>query len=83
MQGIIDAKLKKIIIKNLSMSISESDIEDDANIVKVFGLDSLQLVKIVTEIEEELGATFSDEDTMYEAFSSYRKLLDYIVKNAQ
>ncbi|MCX7923154.1 MAG: phosphopantetheine-binding protein [Clostridia bacterium] len=75
----IDEKLKKIIIKNLKMSVPQEDITDDVNIIKLFALDSLQVVKIMVDIEIEFDIKFENEGEILDVLVNYKKLKDYIV----
>jgi acyl carrier protein len=77
----IDDRLKKIIIKNLKFKVPDNEIDETLNIIKAFGLDSLQLVKIIDGIEMEFDIRFSDLSIVNDAFSSYGSLKEYILNN--
>lgn len=52
-------KIKKIIAEQLNKEIAE--IGDDMDIVKDLGADSLDIVEMVMNIEEEFGITIDDD----------------------
>ncbi len=53
-------KLKEIIIRNLD--VSDSSITLDTNIVKDLGVDSLDIVELVLDVEEVFDIVVADED---------------------
>ena len=53
-------KLKKILIEQLN--VSEDKITMEANIVEDLEADSLSVMQIIMEMEEEFGLTEEDED---------------------
>ena len=53
-------KLKKILMEQLN--VSEDKITMEANIVEDLEADSLSVMQIIMELEEEFGLTVEDED---------------------
>lgn len=53
-------RLKKIIVDRLD--VDEADITPTASIKDDFGADSLDIVELIMEIEDEFGIEISDED---------------------
>ena len=53
-------KLKKILMEQLN--VSEEKITMEANIVEDLEADSLSVMQIIMELEEEFGLTVEDED---------------------
>jgi len=53
-------KIKKILVDQLS--VSEDKITMEANIVEDLEADSLTVMQIIMELEEEFGMTVEDED---------------------
>lgn len=53
-------KIKKIIADQLCISVAK--VEDDADIAKDLGADSLDVVELLMAFEEEFGVSISDED---------------------
>lgn len=78
MENQIDDILRKIIIKNLRLRVQESDIEENTNIIKTFSIDSLQLVKIISDIEAKFGLEFLSDDEVLDAFRSFKNLKAFV-----
>ena len=53
-------KLKKILVEQLN--VSEDKVTLEANIVEDLEADSLSVMQIIMEMEEEFGLTVEDED---------------------
>ena len=53
-------KIKKILVEQLG--VSEDKITLEANIVEDLEADSLSVMQIIMELEEEFGLTVEDED---------------------
>jgi acyl carrier protein len=78
MVSVTDNKLKDIIIKNLRHKINPESITEDINIVENFRIDSLQLTKILVDIESEFGIKFDDPSEIINILSSLKKLKEVI-----
>lgn len=55
-------KVKEVIAKQLNKSVEE--ITDDKEIVKDLGADSLDVVEMLMNLEEEYGITVPEEDAV-------------------
>ena len=58
----ISDQVKELISKQLNKPIAE--ITDDKEVVKDLGADSLDVVEMLMNLEEECGITISEEDSM-------------------
>ena len=67
-------KVKDVIIEKLH--VSESDVRWDANFIDDLGADSLDIIEITMQIENELGVSISDEDA--QNIATIKDLVDYI-----
>lgn len=76
----LDESLKKIIIKNLRSKVPEDAIDETVNIFKIFGLDSLQTVKIIADIETEFNISIGNEPDLLSIMARFGKLRDYIAE---
>ena len=56
----LEAKLKELIVQQLG--VSESEVVPEAKFIDDFGADSLDLVELVMELEDEYGIEIPDED---------------------
>lgn len=55
-------------------------VQDNSNLVKDLGADSLNIVEIVMQLEEEYGVEIYDEDA--EQLHTVKQVKDYIEANA-
>ena len=69
--------MEKIIAK--SLGINQDSIKDESNFINDLGADSLNIVEIVMEIEEEYGIVIPDEDV--EELNTVGDLKNYIKDN--
>lgn len=52
---------RETIVKIIEEKMSASEIEDDANLVDDLGMDSLDYIEVVMEIEEKFAIRIDDE----------------------
>ena len=69
--------MEKIIAK--SLGINQDSIKDESNFINDLGADSLNIVEIVMEIEDEYGIEIPDEDV--EELNTVGDLKNYIKDN--
>ena len=69
--------MEKIIAK--SLGINQDSIKDESNFINDLGADSLNIVEIVMEIEDEYGIVIPDEDV--EELNTVGDLKNYIKDN--
>ena len=72
-------KIKEIIVNQLS--IDESLIEIDADLMQDLEADSLDAVEIIMAIEEEYDLAIPDDDA--EKFRTVRNLVEYVENQIQ
>jgi acyl carrier protein len=70
----IQERVKKIVVDKLG--VEESEVTPDASFVEDLGADSLDLVELVMEFEEQFGIEIPDEDA--EKIRRVREAVDYI-----
>jgi len=68
------------ILRNV-LDVQEEQIKDNSNFVKDLGADSLTVVEIVMEIEEEFDIEVPDEDA--EGLETVKDLRDYVKDKIQ
>jgi acyl carrier protein len=72
--GDIEEQVKKIVVDKLG--VEESEVTPDASFVEDLGADSLDLVELVMEFEEQFHIEIPDEDA--EKIRRVREAVDYI-----
>jgi len=70
----VESKVKQVIAKKLS--VSEDKILPSSAFVGDLGADSLDIVELVMELEEEFGISIPDEDN--DKLSTVQGAIDYI-----
>lgn len=75
-QKSIDAKVIEVISNQLSLR--EEDIKADSRFVDDLGADSLDIVELIMELEEEFDVEIPDEDA--EKMLKVKDVIDYINK---
>lgn len=69
--------MKQRIISILNnFGVESTAITDDAHFIKDLGFDSLDLVDMMMQLEQEFAITIPDED--YPRITSIRSLMDYL-----
>ena len=74
-------KLKEIIKSCTSVIYEDIEITDSTDIITELVFDSITLMQLVVEIEEEFEILF-DDDLKYEDISSFLLLFEYITKKS-
>ena len=70
-------RVKEILAEQLDLEVSE--IEDDSDIQEDLEADSLDVMDIMTEIEEEFSVEVEDE--VIETLKTPRKIAEYLEQN--
>jgi len=74
----IEAKLKAMIVERLFLQIKPEEIETDASLTDVYGVDSVSLLELVVGLEEAFGVQIEDGDFNLAYFSSVASLRDFV-----
>jgi acyl carrier protein len=77
MKDTIDA-IKKTIEKVKGVSGMSAELSDDADIVNSVGLDSLQMLRFMLELEERLAVMIDFDRLEYSYFNSIRALAEFM-----
>lgn len=67
-------KVKQVIVDQLS--VNPEEVTDDASFIEDLGADSLDIVELVMELEEQFGVDIPDEDA--EKISTVGEAIKYI-----
>lgn len=73
----LQKRLYEVIIKN-GDGLSFGNLDNSLNLIDDFGFDSLNLIQMVVEIENEFNIEFEDEHLVIEVLSNLKKLEEII-----
>jgi acyl carrier protein len=79
----LKADIKKAIVTSLRLPISPDEIQDDAPLFgegEGLGLDSIDALEIVLEIERSFGVAISDEQTGANVLRSVNTIAEHVAK---
>lgn len=71
-------RIKRICVTELC--VKEEVVTLDANIQEDLGADSLDIVELAMQVEDEFGIDISDEDINNGAITTVQSLVDYVEK---
>lgn len=74
----IETTLKEMIVDRLFLKIAPSEIESEASLVDVYGVDSVSLLELVVGLEEQFGITVEDGDFNVNNFMTVAALRDFV-----
>ncbi len=82
----LQARIKKLIVKQLKLDIDPASIKSSAPLFgddpAGLGLDSIDALELVLGIEKEFGIKVQDEEVGVKAFASVDALCDFIESKA-
>ena len=76
--GMVERKLKEMIVERLFLSVPAEQIETDASLVERYGVDSVSLLELVVGLEEAFGIVIEDSDFDVRNFISVAALRDFV-----
>ena len=72
-------EIKRAIVRSLRLPMAPEDIEDDISLFgEGLGLDSIDVLELVLEIERTFGVSITDEQTGAKVLRSVNSIADYI-----
>lgn len=75
----VEKRLKDLIINRADFKVIYDDIKEETDIIDDLGFDSIKLMRLVVEIENEFKFKFKDMDLRFEIIGKFNKLCRYIV----
>ena len=74
----VDERLRELIVKDSPVSITCGDIKEDTDLINDLGFDSIQIMKFLTEVENEFGIEIEDEYLSLEIIGKFGNLKETI-----
>lgn len=75
----IEIKVKEIVVEQLDLDVSASELNNSASFVDDLGADSLDTVELVMALEEEFECEIPEEDA--EKITTVQQAIDYVTAN--
>jgi acyl carrier protein len=76
----LKAEIKQAIVRSLRLPISAEEIGDSTPLFgEGLGLDSIDVLELVLELERSLGVTIADEQTGMKVLASVDAIADFII----
>ena len=69
-------RVKDIIVNKLG--VSDDEVKDEAWFVEDLGADSLDIVELIMDLEEEFGIAVEDEELVPENLDSIKNVTEYL-----
>jgi acyl carrier protein len=84
MDDTLRPRIKEAIVKSLRLTIQPSDIADDIPLFgKGLGLDSIDALELVLEIERVFGATIVDEKQAQKVLASVNAISEFVEEHVR
>jgi len=81
-RGLLKAELKHAIVRALRLPISPEEIGDTAPLFgEGLGLDSIDVLELVLELERSFGVKIRDEQTGMEVLRSIETIADFVLRH--
>ena len=71
-------RIRSLIVDDLRWQGSPNDLTDDLPLIDSHTLDSLDMLRLVSLIEEKLGVEVRDEDLVSQNFGSIEKIAAFV-----
>jgi acyl carrier protein len=71
-------QLKAMIVDRLFLEVDPEAIADDADLMKEYNLDSVNLFEIVVGLEEQFGLSLEDTDFCTDTFASVDSIAEFV-----
>jgi len=81
MENDLHFRIKEVIVRSLRLQISPTEIADDVTLFgEGLGLDSIDALELVLEIERTFGAAVGDEETAKRVLKSVNSIAEFITE---
>jgi len=75
----VDKKVITILAKNLGLNSDDNDITSSSDITNDFRIDSIQMIRIIVDIENEFNIAIDKED--FEQLNTLDSIISVILKH--
>lgn len=79
MEQSLEMRVKSILTEITKIGTPET-IKNEASLINDFGMDSVQILSLISRLEEEFGITFKDRDLSIDVFGTVATLIEFVGK---
>lgn len=79
----IEKRLKELISKVATQDVNPDSINEETILTKYLGYDSVQIIELIVELENEFNIEIEDDDLEIENLTVYSKLYDMIKRKTK
>ena len=80
----LEDRLKAMIVERLMLTVQPGEIADEDDLIKKWGVESVQLMEIVIGLEEVFGIQLGDDEFSIKKFRTVKNIGDVVrAKNAE
>ena len=80
----LEDRMKSMLVERLMLTAQPAEIADDDDLLKKWGVESVQLMEIVIGLEEVFGIQLGDDEFSVKKFRTIKNICDVVrAKNAQ
>jgi len=77
-ESTVQEKIKRMISNEVLVGVSVEEIGGDASLVSDLAMDSIQMLALITGLENEFGFILEDEDLDMENLSSVNRIAEFV-----
>ncbi|MFH0938393.1 MAG: acyl carrier protein [Planctomycetota bacterium] len=82
--GRLEDRMKAMLVERLMLTIQPAEITDEDDLLKKWGIESVQLMEIVIGLEEVFGIQLGDDEFSIKKFRTIKNICDVVrAKNAE
>lgn len=74
----IEDQIKTMLGDRFIVSVPADEIDDDASLVDVYGVDSVSVLELIVGLEETFGISVGDTDFSIDNFQTVRAIADFV-----
>ena len=79
-ESTIQDKIKAMISNEVLVGVSVEEIGDDVSLISDLAMDSIQMLALITGLENEFDFILEDEDLDLDNLSSVNRLVEFVQK---
>lgn len=72
-------KIRQILVEEILLPYKIDEIKTDQNLIKQFGIDSIQLMELIVYLEDEYKVSFEEENLDINVLNSVDSIADFVV----